>query len=351
LDDEVSCSESSLRVLNDVVGEQVLVTGATGFIGPCLVHRLVDHGCAVRVLARRVPPPGLFPECVSVEVGDICDPGAVEAAVAGCSRVFHLAAMLRASSRSSSPLWEYRSANIAGSKIVATAAINAGVGRVIFYSTVAVYGPSAPGQVHDEESPPLATTLYGYTKREAEKVLMPLTSAGGEALCVTLRIAAVYGRSTKGSYHEFVRWLRRGLFVPVGDGNNRRTIVHEEDVADAAVLAAWHPAAAGRTYNVTDGQIYTTREIVRSICVQIGRRPPRIHVPVSAASRVARVVDSGMVALGLPVLAVPLLEKLTEDRAVNGMRIQQELGFRPRFDLRAGWEATKPRQPHEISTG
>jgi nucleoside-diphosphate-sugar epimerase len=77
-----------------------------------------------------------------------------------------------------------------------------------------------------------------------------------------------------------VRWLRRGVFLPVGRGVNRRTLVYEEDVASAALLAAVHAAAAGRIYNVTDGEVHTFREIAAVICDVLDRRPPSWHVPI-----------------------------------------------------------------------
>jgi nucleoside-diphosphate-sugar epimerase len=325
-----------------------LVTGATGVIGPQLVRRLAGVGFGVRVLARRPPAPGLLPSAVEVVTGDISDGDVVRKAVEGATYVFHLAAKLHINNPSASLAGEYRNTNVEGARIVAEASRDAGVSRLVFFSSIAVYGPTTPGEVLHEDSPALATSLYGSTKCDAEEILLSMRRrSDDEPLAVILRIAGVYGSRIKGNYRELVRWLRRGVFVPIGPGFNRRTLVYEEDVADAALLAAMHPAAAGRIYNVTDGDVHTFREIVAVICDVLDRRPPDLHVPTSVARVCARVLDSGLSLVGRTGMAGPLVDKLVEDMAVNGRRIQDELGFRPRFDLRNGWEATIPRLIHD----
>jgi nucleoside-diphosphate-sugar epimerase len=327
---------------------RALLTGATGVIGPGLARLLVDNGFLVRALARRAPPPGLLPLGVEFVRGDILDEERVAAAVTDIDYVFHLAAKLHINNPSKSLAGQYRSTNVDGARIVAEAARDAGVSRVVFFSSIAVYGPTTPGQVLHESSPALATSLYGSTKREAEEVLLSVRrQSDGEPLAVILRIAGVYGSRIKGNYRELVRWLKRGVFVPIGRGDNRRTLVYEEDVANAALLAAVHPAAAGRIYNVTDGDVHTFREIVAVICDVLDRDPPGLHVPASLARACAPVLDSGLSLAGRTGIAGPLVEKLVEDMAVDGRRIQDELGFRPRFDLRNGWEATIPRLIHD----
>jgi nucleoside-diphosphate-sugar epimerase len=320
-----------------------LVTGGTGVIGPTLVSRLITDGWAVRVLARQVPPTGLFPGSVDVVLGDINDASVVREAASGATHVFHLAAKLHINNPSSSLADQYRRTNVDGTRVIAEAALTGGVSRLVFFSTIAVYGPSAAGEVLHEDSPALASSLYASTKREAEQVVLAMRRSADEPLGVVLRIAGVYGSRIKGNYRELVRWLHRGLFVPVGRGDNRRTLVYERDVADAAVLAATHPLAAGRIFNVTDGQVHTFRDVVAVICATLKRQPPRVHMPLRLARTCAGILDGGLVLAGRRRTAAPLIEKLTEDMAVSGQRIQDELGFHPRFELSEGWAETMPR--------
>ena len=79
----------------------------------------------------------------------------------------------------------------------------------------------------------------------------------GQLLDTMLRLGAVYGSRIKGNYERLLRALARNRFIPIGNGLNRRTLVYDKDVGRAAVLAVSHPAAAGRVFNVTDGEFHT----------------------------------------------------------------------------------------------
>ena len=120
----------------------------------------------------------------------------------------------------------------------------------------------------------------------------------------------------------------------------------------AAALAVSHPAAAGphtnpvgvgagRVFNVTDGEFHTLNEIIESICSALGRKPPRLSLPVGPARRLVGLVEKGSRSIGLkPPVTPEMIDKYTEDIAVSSERIQTELGFRPRYDLRSDWHET-----------
>src|SRR5206468_7099629 len=123
-----------------------------------------------------------------------------------------------------------------------------GVSRVVLLSTIAVYG-SQPRGLLDEDFPTRPDTLYGESKVEAERIAIGARTGDGRPLSTVLRSAAVYGPRVKGNYQRLVRALARRRFVPIGPGDNLRTLVFEDDLASATVLAAQHAAAAGRIYN------------------------------------------------------------------------------------------------------
>ena len=107
------------------------------------------------------------------------------------------------------------------------------------------------------------------------------------------------------------------------------------------MLAVSHPAAAGRIFNVTDGEFHTLNEIIESICSALGRKPPRWFLPVGPTRTFIGLIEKGSGALGLkPVVTLGMMDKYTEDIAVEGKRIQNELGFVPQYDLSAGWRET-----------
>lgn len=319
--------------------DRCLVTGGSGAVGPALTRALVDRGLAVRVLARRAPPPGTLPDGVEVALGDIADRAAVQRASTDARWVFHLAALLhqRPDPRLDE---EFARVNVEGTRVVLDAALRAGVERVVFFSTIAVYGASR-GIVLTEDAEVRPATAYARTKYQAEQLVRAATRAGGQPMGTILRLAAVYGPHVRGNYRRLATALAGRRFVPIGDGRNRRTVVFDADVARASLLAATHPRAAGRVYNVTDGTPHPLREIVQAMCGALGRRPPFVSLPVAPVRGVATVVDRAAAAMGKPdVRMAAALETYLDDVAVDGGRICDELGFAAQYDLRAGWDLT-----------
>lgn len=319
----------------------VLVTGATGVIGPALVARLARQGARVRVLTRNPHAARGLEPGVDVVVGDITDADTVQRGVDGCSAVFHLAARLHVNRVDGALADDYRRVNVGGAEVLARAAEQAGVGRLVCFSTINVYGSSAGGAILDEATPPRPGSVYAETKKQAEDVLLAAGRGGGPGPMTTvLRLAAVYGPRMKGNYVHVVRAMRAGWFVPLGNGSNRRTLVHVEDAVTGALLAAEHPSAPGEVFNLTDGAIHTLADITAAIAEALGRRPPRWHIPIGLVRPVATAVDGALAALGKSGAVSPLIDKMGEDMAVSGDRILQRLGFRPRIDLLTGWRTT-----------
>ena len=126
-----------------------------------------------------------------------------------------------------------------------------------------------------------------------------------------------------------------------GSGLNRRTLIYDKDVGRAASLAVSHPAAAGRVFNVTDGKFHTLNEIIESICSALGRKPPRVSLPVGPIRTLISLIEKGSQSIGLkPPVTKAIIDKYTEDIAVDGSLIQKEMGFVPQYDLKTGWEET-----------
>ena len=212
--------------------------------------------------------------------------------------------------------------------------------RVVLFSTIAVYG-SSDGRVINEMSPTHPDTFYAQTKRAAEQIVLNARGADGQPLGTVLRLGAVYGSRIKGNYERLTRALAGNRFIPIGNGLNRRTLVYDKDVGRAAALAVSHPAAAGRVFNVTDGGFHTLNEIIDSICSALGRKPPRLSLPVGPTRTLIGLIEKGSRAIGLkPPVTRGIIDKYTEDIAVDGSLIQKELGFVPPYDLKTGWEET-----------
>lgn len=318
----------------------VLVTGATGAVGPSIVQALCELGYTVRTFSLDRPLPGAFPLNVDERIGNVTEPSAVQSAMHGVDAVVHLAALLHIVDPPPELREKYERINVGGTATVVDAAIKAGVKRVILASTIAVYGPSN-SQIINEDSPACPDTFYAQTKLAAEKIVLNARSANGRTIGVVLRFGAVYGSRIKGNYGRLVNALAHHRFVPIGNGQNRRTLVYEKDVARAVVLAIQHPSAAGKIYNVTDGCFHPLADITAAICKALGRNLTRFSLPVGPVRVVVGIVEDSMRLLGRgSPISRSTIDKYTEDIAVEGKRIQGELGFVPQYDLSAGWRET-----------
>lgn len=297
-----------------------VVTGATGAIGPLIVDELARSGFRVRGVSRH-----------GSDAADVTDLDAMRRAVDGADCVVHAAALLHINNPSPELHEQYRRINVGGTENVVRAAVEAGVRRIVYCSTIAVYGYNR-GRTLTEDDEPRPDTIYGETKLAGERAV--LVSGRG----TVLRLSAVYGARVKGNYQRLLRNIARGRFVRIGDGSNRRTLVHERDVARAAVLAATHPDAVNGVFNVTDGTTHTVREIIDAMAAAVGRKPPRLTLPVTPIRLAIGIAESfARLAHIRPPVTRALLDKYLEDVAISGDRIRQTLGFEPVYDLRRGW--------------
>lgn len=319
----------------DPSARTVLVTGGTGALGPALVERLLREGHRVRVLSRGLLPPSWPEGAVDVRQGDVTDRATVARSVEGAHWVFHLAGRLHLPRPAAEPAEAYERVNVEGTRVAAEEAAAAGVARFVFFSTIAVYGATGL-EGADEDTPPRPDSLYARTKLRGEEAVRTVAATLGLRTSI-LRLAAVYGRHLKGNYAWLAKAVASGWFIPVGPGMNRRTLVHEADVAEAALLVARSPRAAGRLYNVSDGGVHRLRDVVEAMSRALGRRPTRLRVPLRPARALAGLADIGFALLGHGPRLSPLLDKYTEDVAVRAERIVRDMGFHPRFDLESGW--------------
>ena len=318
----------------------ILATGATGAIGPRVVYALYHAGCRIRTFSVDVPASGMFPPQVEVVIGDVTDKTAVQSAIQGVDAVIHLAGLLHIVNPPPEMREKYERVNVGGTAMVVDAVINAGVTRVVLFSTIAVYGASH-GCILNEQSHTQPDTFYAQTKLAAEQIVLNAKDTNGHHVGAVLRLGAVYGSRIKGNYERLTHALARHRFIPIGNGLNRRTLVYDKDVGRAAALAVSHPAAAGRVFNVTDGAFHTLNEIIESICSALGRKPPRLSLPVGPTRAFVGFIEKGSHAIGLKSPVTPeMIDKYTEDIAVDGSLIQKELGFMPQYDLKAGWVET-----------
>ena len=211
--------------ITDLNKPLILITGATGSIGPRVVHALDQAGLRIRAFSIDTPASGMFPQSVEVLIGDVNDQAAVQSAMRGVAAVVHMATLLHIVNPLPELCAKYERVNIGGTETIVEAAIKAGVKRVVLFSTIAVYGPSN-GCVLNELSPTHPDTFYARTKLSAEQIVLNARGADGQPLGTVLRLSAVYGPRIKGNYERLIRALAQHRFIPIGNGLNRRTLVY-----------------------------------------------------------------------------------------------------------------------------
>lgn len=245
----------------------VLITGATGFVGRTLCRALGDEGHRVAV-ATRVPL--ALPGVEEHRIGDLATfadwSGLLERVRP--EAIVHAAALVggaRAEKR-------LRRVNAVATETLARQAAEGGVRRFVFLSTLKVHGErTEPGAPFVAASPLRPEDAYARSKAEAERRL--LESAAGTSLePVILRPPLVYGPGVGGNFSALVRAVAGGIPLPFAAVDNRRSLVHVDNLVDLIALCLHHHEAAGRAFLVGDGEDLSTPELLRAIGRALGRR-------------------------------------------------------------------------------
>ncbi len=278
-----------------------LVTGGAGFIGSHVVELLVRGGRRVRVVdnlstgRRENLPPAIQGNAVEFVEGDIADPRVCETVVAGCERVFHLAALADIVPSIQRPQAYFR-ANVDGTFAICEAARDAGISRLVYAASSTCYG--IPDHYPTPETAELRPQFpYALTKSLGEQIVMHWAQVYG-LHAVALRFFNVYGprARTTGSYGAvfgvFLAQLLAGEpLTVVGDGNQTRDFTFVTDVA-RAFLAAAEKAPRGAVYNVGTGRDVSVNRLVELLganrVVHLPKRPGEPDCTLADISRIRR---------------------------------------------------------------
>jgi nucleoside-diphosphate-sugar epimerase len=305
----------------------ILVTGATGFVGGALVRRLTADGAgkcvvaAVRRKAESLPEDGW-----QVQVGDLLPTTDWGMALQGVVTVVHCAARVHVmQDDSTDPLQAYRDVNVNGTLNLATQAAQAGVRRFVFVSSIKVNGEVTRfGKPFTADDLPSPADPYGVSKLEAEQGLREIEVRTGMEV-VIVRPPLVYGPGVKANFAAMMRWVARGIPLPLGAIHNARSMVALDNLVDLLVSCMKHPAAAGQTFLVSDGEDVSTTELLRRTAQAVGKRARLLPVP-------AFVLEAGAAFVGKRAVAQRLCGSLQVDMA----KTQTLLGWSPPLTLDEG---------------
>ena len=312
-------------------GRRLLLTGATGFVGVALAGRLSEEQrYLVRAAVRRESK--ALPACVEqIVLRDFTAVTDWQGALRGVAAVVHLAARTHVTRETvADPLGEYRRANTDVTLNLARQALAAGVRRFVFMSSVKVNGEGRlrAGQISRESDPPAPEDAYGLSKHEAEIGLRDLAAASGMEV-VIIRPPLVYGPGVRANFGALMRAVAKGIPLPLGALDNKRSFIGVDNLVDFILIAAAHPAAANETFLVSDGEDISTPELIRRLARAMDRPVRLIPVPAAILAVAATLV-------GKQGMARRLLGSLQVDIS----KAKQVLGWVPPVSLDAGLKLT-----------
>jgi len=249
---------------------RILVTGANGFVGRALCKALHQSSYQVRTATRTANKHQTSPD--QFLVGDIVATTQWEQALQDINVVIHLAARVHVmNDKSVDPLSEFRKVNVDGTLNLARQAAMAGVKRFIFISSIKVNGEStAANHPFSADDIPAPADAYGISKREAEDALRLLADETGLEV-VIIRPPLVYGPGVKANFLSMMRWLHKGLPLPLGNIDNKRSLVALDNLVDLIVTCVDHPAAANQTFLVSDDEDLSTSDLLRRMAKALGK--------------------------------------------------------------------------------
>ena len=249
-----------------------LVTGSTGFIGSRLLGLLNTVECDVRLLARSK---------VNNYDTVVCNLGQDRISkhtLESVDTVFHLAGFAHDMQDPSKVEDLYRVINVDATVELARLAVENGVKRFVFISSVKAGGGLASGKCINESDQNEPEGVYGKSKREAELELLKIGKASGMHVAI-IRPSLVYGPNVKGNLKLMLAGIKKGWFPPLPETGNRRSMIHVDDLVRAMLLVAEDERANGEIFIATDGTPHSSRYIYNAMCSALDKSIPKWSVP------------------------------------------------------------------------
>ena len=315
---------------------EVLVTGATGFVGPHLVAALRARGARVRVLATpQEDASGLEREHgVVVHRGDVRIPETLAPALRDVDTVFHLAGI--------HGLWrprkDYEDVNVLGTENVCRAALAAGVRRVLHVSTWVAYG-MALGRLIDERLPlrPIDDP-YTISKARGDEIVQRFIARDGLPATI-VRPAVLFGPGDRVNFARMADRVRTGRAVVIGSGENALPFLYVTDAVEGFILAATTEHALGQAYNLAHDEPITQLGMWRAIAEELGVAPPRLHVPYAPLHAVAFLAERAVALIRSqrqPLVTRLGVKLFGADNRISSERAHRELEWTARVPIREG---------------
>lgn len=309
---------------------RVFLTGATGFVGQALVSHFLKQNIPVRALVRSSS--SILPSDVHPLIGDLTGlVGSVPdqklhnellSALKSVDVVIHSAARTHVMhEQSSDPLEEYRKVNRDVTLVLARLAVEAGVKRFVFVSSIKVNGEmTRPGHSFLPDDNFVPVDPYGLSKYEAEQGLLQLALETGLEV-VIIRPPLVYGSGVKANFASMMNWMKKGIPLPFGSIQNKRSLVALDNLVDFIALCADReksPKATNQVFLISDNEDVSTTQLLRKVAKAQNKKAWLIPIPVSLMTFFAKLLGKG-----------ELANRLFGSLQVDSSKARELLGWQP----------------------
>ncbi len=302
---------------------QIILTGATGFVGGAILNRLQrEQNHPVVAVVRGES--SLHAKAVPlIRIGTFDGDTQWHDNLQNADVIIHSAARVHVMNDvESDPLAAFRKVNVDGTLNLARQAAASGVRRFVFVSSIKVNGEGTkPGTAYTADDVPAPADPYGISKMEAEQGLRELAARTGMEV-VIVRPVLVYGPGVKANFLNMMRWLSKGIPLPFGAIHNRRSLVALDNLVDLLLTCIHHPAAANQTFLVSDGDDLSTTALLSKMAKAL-KKPARL-IPVPSW-----ILESGASMLGKKALS----QRLCGSLQVDITKTRTLLGWAPPFSV------------------
>lgn len=316
---------------------QVLVTGATGFIGSNLVESLLKKGCQIYVLVRhKINYPFLKHKNVKIIFGDLLSLDHIKSKLRPVDIVFHLAGSLPHHHLPEKIYWD---TNVKGVKNLLEVYKRSNLKRFVYVSTTGIYG-STPKIGTDENSSLHLDSVYAKTKAMGEHLVYSAYKKNKLPI-VIIRPTIAYGPGDKRpGFSNLFPLIKKKLFIPVGNGHNFFHTIYVENLIDALMLAVSKQEAIGEDFIIGDDPCPTMKEIVETIATVEGSKVWPFYIPKSIALGIGKFFDVAQ-KFGVPaILNTQRVKFITENKRFDVSKAKKILGYKAKVNLREGIEKT-----------
>lgn len=318
----------------------VLVTGATGFMGSYLVPKLIEKGYYVRLLVRdKTKAKNLFGDTCEIFVGDIESENTIKGCCNNIDVVYHMAALMGHDSPSPEAFERFRKVNVSGVANIINEALESHVKKFIHVSSTAALGLQQAVIYVDENTECKPYTPYQVSKREGE--ICVLDAAKNRGLpAVIIRPSMVYGPGFKGDFLTLARVCKTGWFPRIGRGKNLSPALYITDLIEALIRFI-DKGTFGEIYLLSSKDSYTLEETVMIISKCLNRKIRFVYVPRWIAVEGAAFLELICKLLKRkPSVTKRNIKSVSSDRIVNISKMIEVTGFEPKIPLSVGLPKT-----------